>query len=96
MGANLVNNLQAAQEFDLQHKNPGDAWGDNKLSTHDWDQLEESAACLTPAAKVSKFMEGDKHLTSSLIVPMTCLLMKRCSDDHDVHFENRQADKFND
>jgi len=37
MGANLVNNLQAVQEFDVQHKNPGDAWGDNKLSMHDWD-----------------------------------------------------------
>ena len=57
--------------------------------------MEESTACLTPAAKVSKFMEGDKHPTSSLIVPMTYLLMKRCSDDHDVYFENRKADKFN-
>ena len=37
MGANLVNNLQAVQEFDPQHKNPGDAWGDNKLNTQDWD-----------------------------------------------------------
>ena len=75
---------------------PGEVWGKNRLGFSNWDHLEQSGACLEKASVVSQFLEGDKYPTSSSVVPMLYKLMATSSVNHDVHFANRAADKFND
>ena len=98
MGDQLLHNKLAILEMDKNpsYKDPGETWGKNKLSMTMWDFIEEGTAVLDPAAMASQFLEGDKYVTSSLVVPMTYGLMATSSPQADVKFKNRADDEFND
>ena len=98
MADQLVYNKAAVLEMDKKpaYKDAGEAWGKNKLNFTDWDHLEESGACLYEASDASQLLEGDKYITSSLVVPMTYKLMATSRASHDVKFRNRAADLMND
>ena len=96
MGNQVVYNKMAILEMDKEHKDPGEAWGKNKLNFTDYDHLEEGTACLMDAAQVSQLMEGDEYPTSSLAVPTAYLMMHKSSVSTNVFFANREADELND
>jgi hypothetical protein len=98
MGDQLQHNKPAILEMDKNpsYKDPGETWGKNKISMAMWDFIEEGTAVLDPTAMASQFLEGDKYVTSSLVVPMTFGLMATSSPLADVKFKNRAADEFND
>jgi hypothetical protein len=96
MGNGLVYNKEAMIEFDKVHKDPGEAWGKNKLSFVDHNHLEEGTACLDEAAATSQLMEGDKYVTSSLVVPVAYRLMANSATGLNAFFNNRNEDELND
>ena len=51
---------------------------------------------LDAAAIASQFLEGDKYVTSSLVIPMVYGLMATSSPHNDVKLKNRAEDEFND
>ena len=95
MGNQVVYNKPAILEMDKVHKEPGEAWGKNKLTFLDYDHLEEGTACLSHAAKISQLMEGDEYPTSPLVIPMSYRLMQKSAASADVYFANRAADEGN-
>ena len=98
MGDQLFYNRQAFLEMDKNpsYKDPGETWGNNKLTMTMWDFIEEGTAVLHHAATASQFLEGDEYVTSSLVVPMTFGLMATSSPSASVKFQNRAEDEFND
>ena len=98
MGDQLLYNKPAILEMDKNpsYQNPGEVWGQNKLSMLMWDFIEEGTAILHPAAFVSQFLEGDLYVTSSSVVPMVFGLMATSSPNTNVKFMNRALDEYND
>jgi len=98
MADQLVYHKSAVLEMDKNpsYKDAGETWGKNKLNFTDWDHLEESGACLYEASDASQLLEGDKYITSSLVVPMTYKLMATSAASHPVKFRNREEDELND
>tara|TARA_B110000027_G_scaffold129065_1_gene150191 strand:- start:176 stop:1351 length:1176 start_codon:yes stop_codon:yes gene_type:complete len=98
MAEAIVYNKSAVLEMDKdpKYKDPGETWGKNKLNFVNWDQIEEGGACLFEAAQGSQLLEGDKYPTSPLVVPTAFRLMAYSASSHDVYFQNRDEDEFND
>ena len=98
MAEAIVYNKSAVLEMDKdpKYKDAGETWGKNKLNFVNWDQIEEGGACLFEAAQGSQLLEGDKYPTSPLVVPTAFRLMAYSASSHDVYFQNRDEDEFND
>jgi hypothetical protein len=96
MGEQLLANKLAILEMDKVHRDPGEAWGANKLSFLDWDNIEQASACLYEAAQASQLLEGERYCTSSLIIPTVFRLMAYSSANAQIYFENRERDALND
>jgi hypothetical protein len=52
-----------------------------KLKNYNWDIIEQGTASLTTITAVVKQTEGDKYVTSSLVLPFVHTCMKILAED---------------
>ena len=62
-------NREPLMVYDIRAKNPGDVYGQNKLRHDDWAVVEGMTIVLQPAHDDTKLLEGDRYITSSLVLP---------------------------
>ena len=62
-------NREPLMVYDIRAKNPGDVYGANKLRHDDWAVVEGMITVLQPAHDGTKLLEGDRYITSSLVLP---------------------------
>ena len=62
-------NREPLMVYDIRAKNPGDVYGQNKLRHDDWAVVEGMIIVLQPAHDGTKLLEGDRYITSSLVLP---------------------------
>jgi hypothetical protein len=62
-------NREPLMVYDIRAKNPGDVYGANKLHHENWAVVQGMIIVLQPAHDGTKLLEGDKYVTSSLVLP---------------------------
>jgi hypothetical protein len=90
MCRSLVQSKSAIILYDVNATDPGEVFKSSKLTTHEWDVIEETAACLQTAHDAVKLLEGDKYVTSSLVLPAIHKVMVSLLPSTNVILSTRQ------